>query len=505
MINKINKNDLNCNVFSVYDYNALTMQELLSQFFTKINECIDKSNESVDLCSWLVNEGLSEQVALQLLKWLSDGTLNGVINESIFNELNTKVNVNKENRERVEIILDDYKQHMQNDDWATVFKYIFNNVIRNNVGVIKFSGEKTVKSTINVPYGIDIQGSSLPYSKLIPSSDFVGEYVITQLSTKSHINISNVYIDFSLNPTVRGIYILNPYDYSTIENVVGNQPNRTFLKIGGNDISQTLRILNCCVYANKTISEPIAIFDNLQEGYFCNNKFLSNGICNTELVVCDGLITSTFINNSFSNTTKTPLVIKSVVHQKRIVGNLITGNLFENCSGDYVISLVSYNNADFEGYNNAINNNDIMNATRKLFLNNVTNTTVIDNIKCVFGSNARRTFNINIYDLERAKEPFGNCDMFVDGDTLNGTFGGNFKAKNLKLLPVNGSRSPLEMFYNASDSADFGIVLQIGEKRIMHLYNDDIINPVGGYQIKGDDGNMYKIRVVSGVLKAERV
>lgn len=506
MIENLEKQNLNCNVFSVYDYNALTIQELLSQFFTKINECVDVSNDTNKLAKWLVDEGLSIEVVKQLMKWLSDGTLEGVINENIFGDLNNKVNVSKENRERIEVYLDDYKDYLVNDDWTTVFNHIFNNVIKDNVGIVKFSGERTVKSTINVPYGVDIQGSSLPYSKLIPSSDFLGEYVITQLSKQSHINISNVYIDFHNNQTVKGIFILNPYDYSSLQNIVGNECNRTFLQIGGSEISQTLKVENCCVYSKNTINEPIAIFDNLQEGYFCNNKFLSSGMCNVDLVVCDGLTTSTFINNSFANTNKRGLVIKSVVHKKRIVGNLIIGNLFENCNGEHVLSLSSYDNSDFEGYNNAINNNDIMNSTRKLFLDNVTNTTVIDNIKCEYGTNARRTFNINIYDLDKASEPFGNCELYADGDTLQGSFGGYFKSKNLKMLPASGNRNPVEIYYNANDDNDYGVYIQQGSKRLLHIYNNEIINNNGGYQLLGDDGKMYRLKVNSnGQLVTEKI
>ena len=35
-INEIKPQDLNCNVFDVYSYDGLSMQELLCQFFTKI-------------------------------------------------------------------------------------------------------------------------------------------------------------------------------------------------------------------------------------------------------------------------------------------------------------------------------------------------------------------------------------------------------------------------------------------------------------------------------------
>ena len=79
---------LNCNVFDVYSYNGLSMQELLCQFFTKINECINVSNETFKLSEWLVNEGLNKEVAKKLELWLADGTLEDIINVELFSDIN---------------------------------------------------------------------------------------------------------------------------------------------------------------------------------------------------------------------------------------------------------------------------------------------------------------------------------------------------------------------------------------------------------------------------------
>ena len=92
-LEKLKPYQLNCNVFDVYSYNGLTMQDLLCQFFTKINECITVSNETLDLAKWLVNEGLEIEVVKKLMIWLEDGTIENIINEKIFNELNSKINV----------------------------------------------------------------------------------------------------------------------------------------------------------------------------------------------------------------------------------------------------------------------------------------------------------------------------------------------------------------------------------------------------------------------------
>lgn len=94
MINKLERNDLNCNIFSVYDYNGLSMQELLCQFFTRINECIDVSNEALDFLKWLKEIGLKNEVAELINAMLQNGSLADIINHTIFNELNSKLEMN---------------------------------------------------------------------------------------------------------------------------------------------------------------------------------------------------------------------------------------------------------------------------------------------------------------------------------------------------------------------------------------------------------------------------
>lgn len=101
-IKNLKATDLNCNVFDVYNYNGLSIQELLCQFFTKINECINLSNESNDLATWLVNEGLEQEVVDELMSLLEDGTMESLINEKLFNGLNSKLD-SKASKEDLDI------------------------------------------------------------------------------------------------------------------------------------------------------------------------------------------------------------------------------------------------------------------------------------------------------------------------------------------------------------------------------------------------------------------
>lgn len=90
-ISDLNPADLNCNIFSCYDYDSLTIQELLCQFFTRINECITEVNNTYDLYQWLKNEGLAIEVANTLIKWKDDHTLDNIINQTLLAEINKKL------------------------------------------------------------------------------------------------------------------------------------------------------------------------------------------------------------------------------------------------------------------------------------------------------------------------------------------------------------------------------------------------------------------------------
>ena len=83
--------DLNCNVFSVYEYDGYTIQELLCEFFNKINECVDISNATFKLAEWLVSVGLKQEVAITLNKWLEDGTLADIITKEVLGEFDKRI------------------------------------------------------------------------------------------------------------------------------------------------------------------------------------------------------------------------------------------------------------------------------------------------------------------------------------------------------------------------------------------------------------------------------
>lgn len=92
MINKLNKWDLNCSVFNSYDFDdCMSLNELLCRFFTKINECIEASNKSLNLLEWLHEVGLKQEVVTLLGQWKDDGTLAELISEQILTEIKQNI------------------------------------------------------------------------------------------------------------------------------------------------------------------------------------------------------------------------------------------------------------------------------------------------------------------------------------------------------------------------------------------------------------------------------
>ena len=91
MIDKFSRGFVN----SVYDFNDFTINELLCKLAQKMDEVITQSNESFTYLDWLKGQGLSDEVIKLMIEWKENGTLQTIINEQLFNNLNTKIDENK--------------------------------------------------------------------------------------------------------------------------------------------------------------------------------------------------------------------------------------------------------------------------------------------------------------------------------------------------------------------------------------------------------------------------
>ena len=95
MINKLNNCGIGDEVYTCYDIDGLTVQEILCQFFTRINECIgdvNKYSELVEgLLNWIETKGLKDEVTNILNRWKEDDTIKNMIEDQIFESLNEKI------------------------------------------------------------------------------------------------------------------------------------------------------------------------------------------------------------------------------------------------------------------------------------------------------------------------------------------------------------------------------------------------------------------------------
>lgn len=91
---------------TIYDFGGMTEQETWCKFAQKINLIIehfnyldkkfDNQKELVDeKLTYLLGEGMSEQVAKKILELINDGTLKELINTELLGEINTKVDTFK--------------------------------------------------------------------------------------------------------------------------------------------------------------------------------------------------------------------------------------------------------------------------------------------------------------------------------------------------------------------------------------------------------------------------
>lgn len=172
-LEKLKPQDLKCNIFSVYDYEGLTLQELLCQFFTKINECIEICETVVEFIDWLESVGLSQEVARILAQWLEDGTLAKIINEQIFSELNSKIkeleNKLNETIEQVEENTNDILELKKEETQQEKFFDICNSQ------PVYITQCETFKTTVVQGIGYDVKKQNIYMSQVYVNNDWGNE------------------------------------------------------------------------------------------------------------------------------------------------------------------------------------------------------------------------------------------------------------------------------------------------------------------------------------------
>lgn len=333
-------------------------------------------------------------------------------------DFKNKINKVLDAQKFVVVYLNEYseiaKQGTLDEDWSLAFNHVFENVVKESVATIKWNGRLKIKSTINLPKHINLEGIGLPWSGLVPTSDFEGEYVITDLNEHTHNSIKKLYFDFAYNKNIKGIKVLNPYDYNEYKMLVADGIGDCFLQIGGDIISQSSRIEDCVAYRENMGDGAIVELRNCQEFYLSNNKFLYKTQGQHECVWCDGVTNTTFIHNSFAFTNETALKLLAYNYPKRLNGNLVLGNLFEGIGQGGCINLIGSGNSDLEGSYNTIRDNSYFSSTAIITLGNISNTYICDPVQIKQIGGDRRTYFFNKYNIT-SSQVNGNIEEYCDG------------------------------------------------------------------------------------------
>jgi hypothetical protein len=228
----------------VYE-DSMSHYELLSKVIAKLNEVIDLSNE-------FFNANYVEQYVNEMLNtWKDDGTLDQIINENIFNDLNTQITANtsdvaqalRRNKNAWVDVKEDYgaKGDGVTDD-TTAIQSAIDFVFSKGGGVVFLPvGSYKTTSSIKLKSEVSLQGS--------------GMYATTLLKTGNYNLIQG---------GVPGDYVGNRVDYFSIKDMtlLGQNYN-------GNGIS-----LTHCHYFN---IENLEIKDNGTTGKGLSAEFSWNG------------------------------------------------------------------------------------------------------------------------------------------------------------------------------------------------------------------------------------
>ena len=468
MIDKFSRGFIN----SVYEFNDFTINELLCKLAQKMDEVITQSNESFNYLEWLKGQGLSDEVIKTLTEWKENGSLNEIINQLLFGELNDKINNNK-------IAIDN---------------------IENKVNKICY----TIDTSLTLNNSINTLVNNIESGKiLIPPGDYVLDGEIT-------INKSNIELEFLKGSKV----IVNYVD----KNVLTILPSLENIKITGFNVVGNANRMNdqyAIVVGRKSKNVTIrdCYFDNFNGGIMLvannslitidNNKFFNmlfptdnseaTGVGKTGGygVVLQGANNCTVVNNYFDKT-----VERHCIYMGRIPDSQ---------------SVVGYNNSIINNrFNGVIQNTHITNYEFLVKIMGNNNVTISGN---TFDGGLGHLWLIAAGTVDpqpRNITVVGNVFKNIHQGSATSSSGAIATASNptpttiLENCTITGNtiidcdcRSAMKIDYmknsiisnnTIKDCTGYGILLQFGVKDSM-VNNNIIYNVVRGIQLKGDTTN----------------
>lgn len=266
-LQEIKKMDLNCGVFSVYDMDGKTTQEIFNQFFTKINDVIDATNASVTLIEYLVDAGLQEEIAQKLIEWVEDGTLKGIIDEDVLEEIHAKVDGAikevEEQKDRVENMMfqlqDNFEFLKDKESFNVKFYGARGNGVDDDTDALKKAlfacGYSSDCKTVFIPAGIYLINDTLDIPEgttIIGEGNSVIKYNANNISvniTGSNITIKDVVFDGNADEDITTSNVISTTGAIsrnvTIKDVVFENYSGTILNIINAKSVQGFNVKDC--------------------------------------------------------------------------------------------------------------------------------------------------------------------------------------------------------------------------------------------------------------------
>lgn len=260
LIDKVESIRTTLNEISVYNLDVKTSLELYYELARKVNEVITELTRFEGVVSeevvkqnekllYLLGEGLKEQVGIKIDELITNGTIQDLINNKIFSDLNTKIETFKQqtdeqfntiqNKTSDNIIVCKKSNEVDNTtDIQSCIDYIFS--LGGGTVVLDESNYKF--TTLELKEKVNLKS----YNKSTLTKINKNDNAI--LVNGNNVDIENIIFDFSNNAIV-GINILSSFSNiliknNTIKNCIDNEASCVVAGIKINDDSQNINILN---------------------------------------------------------------------------------------------------------------------------------------------------------------------------------------------------------------------------------------------------------------------
>ena len=462
----------------VYD-DSLTYQELLYKLIAKINEVVEsqnQTNENFDelyalfiqlkeyVDNYFKNLDVQEEINNKLDEMAKDGTLDKIINEQIFGELNDRIDKLEKSGS---VVVSVKKWGAVGDgvtDDTTAFITCFNEITENNI--------------LYIPHGIYVINGTHEFLLKCPIIGDNATFILV-----------NSYFRYNENCSVDGI-TFNYSDKTTAISFKSATPAKKVVIRNCNFVYLKQTPTNRNAVAVRVLSE-ISEIENIEIiGY-------EGGVIYSNVVGLDSKYNT--INNIFGKNIETLVDVEGYTNAATATGslknfdisNIVLENTDEELAG--ITNIVGCDCLLFT----FVDNFNIQNITsirakeRAIYLNTCTNGTITnvynyysDNIKIAGQNNARNSYNIRVSNILTNECYLGSIFDVYDANNI---FISNFSSINNvetdSLIRVRGKSR--EIFF------DNGEIYGSYRGIISFEYNDSVINEL--VNINFNDIIMYNI------------